>query len=192
MRNLVIHPKDLTTDYLEYSYKQIAHNTKIIRDMTLPREEYMNEISNSEKIILMGHGTSFGLLNPNSNQELLIDSIDFPQILRKKNKVFIWCNSDLYVNRFYVDHEKPILYTGMIISEKKEAEFYQINCEDSDILESNQKFSEMINHILFEVFENKTNNKVLLKKIINKYSDLKNPIIKFNKEKIFLGVCPFV
>lgn len=188
MKNLVIHPKDQTTDYLEYSYKRISDNSKIIRDVHLSKEEYMNQILNSERILLMGHGNSFGLLNPNSEEKNhLIDSIDFPKILRKKNKVFIWCDSDIYVNRFYSKHEKPILYTGMIISEKQEAKELQINCTDSDILESNQKFAETMNILLFEVFESKKTNKIKLEKIIQNYFNSKNPIINFNKDKIFLN-----
>lgn len=187
MKNLVIHPKDSSTDFLTSSYTKIKNQSKIVRELKFKKEEYLNLIDQSKKIVLMGHGTYLGLIDPSSNKNLLIDSIDFPEALKKKPKIFIWCNSDEYVHSYFAKFEKPVLYTGMIISDLDEAKIYNIECSNEDILESNFCFAKTLDFLFYEILEQEEISNLTLTKILNDFYNSKNPIIQFNKERIYFN-----
>jgi hypothetical protein len=118
---LVIHPKDLTTDCLEVIYKD--RDWDVIRDPDISPEEVWEAIEKHSRIIMLGHGTPYGLLAGHYSRGGYFTRFDHfiinqthTELLRKKDTFSIWCNSDLFFKRCDI----PGLHTGMIISEEDE------------------------------------------------------------------------
>lgn len=112
---LVIHPKDKSTDMLKLIYE--GKNYTVVNDGNIDADELYDLIEQHEKIIMLGHGTPQGLINPGRGG-YIIDSY-FAPVLKQKETVSIWCNSD----QFFRKHGIPGFHTGMIISEVYEAKY---------------------------------------------------------------------
>ena len=119
---LVIHPKDATTDCLSVIYE--GRGWDVIRDYDTPREKVMEEIKKHDRIIMLGHGTSWGLLAgtmvewPRGRKHFqrfshYIVDFEHAELLQGKDTFSIWCNSD----QFFKKYGLKGLHTGMIISE---------------------------------------------------------------------------
>ncbi len=167
IKTLVIHPQDVTTDFLKIIYSDkdwtvINHNvsTKILKQ----------QIKEHDKIIMLGHGTEEGLLGFN---RFMIDS-SLVYMLRDKDCVCIWCNADVFVNKY----ELKGFYTGMIISEYEEAIMYSLHDFSSKhIEESNKLFSDSVKHSIDKLD--------VVYEIRNMYIGDDNPIINFNKNNLY-------
>lgn len=125
MKTLVIHPSDRSTDFLKIIYENHTNDnewTILNESETLTRENLKEIISQHDRIIMMGHGVPYGLMNPcrafgKINGFLVDDSM--AKLLKTKDTISIWCWSDQYFRR----HNIKGLHTGMIISEVHEAGF---------------------------------------------------------------------
>lgn len=115
MKTLVIHPKDATTDMLKLIYKD--RDFTVVNNCNIDKDGLRELISNHDRIIMLGHGTPWGLLNPCKGGYLIDNS--FVDVLKEKETVSIWCNSD----KFFRQYGIPGFHTGMIISEVYEAKF---------------------------------------------------------------------
>lgn len=118
MKTLVIHPHDTTTLFLEPVYEHVADKTVIRGGIT--KKELASLVSSHDRIMMMGHGSPWGLLSvgqfPGAGSHII--DYDIAQLLKGKwNSVFIWCNADKYVNC----HMLKGFFTGMFISEVREA-----------------------------------------------------------------------
>ena len=162
MKTLVIHPKDSTTDFLTGIY--IDKNWTVINTNT-SKKILKEQIKTHDKIVMLGHGTKFGLLGFN---RLVIDST-WVYLLREKECVCIWCNADLFVLKYGLNG----FYTGMIISEYEEALDYSIQTNSDDILQSNLLFADSLKKS-FNVDEIKEHYK----------SDI-NAVIMFNMQNLY-------
>ena len=130
MKTLVIHPKDTTTDFLSEIYSD-KDWTVITTNPT--KKHLIQQIKEHDRIVFLGHGTEKGLLGFG---RLVIDS-DLVYLLREKQCVCIWCNSDQFVEKYGLKG----FYTGMIISEYEEAIMYCIPSDSHWISESNTDFA---------------------------------------------------
>lgn len=97
------------------------------------------------KIILIGHGTEYGLLNEKLNG-YLIDS-EMVHLLRDKEIVGIWCNASNFADKY----DLKGFFTSMFISNEKELiecgfKTFE-NCEE-EILKQNRRFSLGLNILL--------------------------------------------
>lgn len=113
---LVIHPKDETTDCLTVIYKDRGWD--VINDPGTSKEEVREAIESHDRIIMLGHGTPYGLLAAGEHgrfDHYIIDE-DMMELLATKDTFSIWCNSDQYFKLMNI----PGLHTGMIISEVME------------------------------------------------------------------------
>ena len=162
MKTLVIHPKDSTTDFLTGIYSD--KNWTVINTNT-SKKILKEQIKTHDKIVMIGHGTKFGLLGFN---RLVIDST-WVYLLREKECVCIWCNADLFVLKYGLNG----FYTGMIISEYEEALDYSIQTNSDDILQSNLLFADSLKKS-FNVDEIKEHYK----------SDI-NAVIMFNMQNLY-------
>lgn len=121
---LVIHPSDETTNMLKYVYKGKMYD--VITNPNVSKEELKKQIKSHSKIIMLGHGTPNGLINPlfaknpfTFKGDIYLIDDSFADILKEKETISIWCYSDLYFKR----HNMSGFHTGMIISEVKEANY---------------------------------------------------------------------
>lgn len=120
---LVIHPKDKTTDCLSVIYE--GRGWDVIRDYNTSRREVERQIRRHSRIIMLGHGTPYGLLAGGNIKGILDRKTHFSRFhhyivddtladaLQGKDTFSIWCNSD----KFFKVHGLKGLHTGMIISE---------------------------------------------------------------------------
>lgn len=134
MKTLVIHAADQSTDFLKPIYSDIKNCTVV--SLSLSRRQFSDLVKRHDRIIFLGHGTEKGLIGPNN---FFMDS-RFVYLLRGKSCVYIWCNADVFVEKYNLSG----FYTGMIISEYKEALHYSINCTYQEIDESNSLFAQAI------------------------------------------------
>jgi hypothetical protein len=113
-KTLVIHPKDRTTEMLKLIYKD--RDFTVLNDTDVSDYELMKLIDEHDRIIMLGHGTPSGLLNPGFGG-YIIDSY-YASVLREKETISVWCHSD----QFFRKHGIKGFHTGMIISEVYEAQ----------------------------------------------------------------------
>lgn len=167
-KTLVIHPKDVTTDFLTSLYSDNKDWT-VINDN--PSRKYLTEqIKLHDRIIMLGHGTEHGLIG---FKRLVIDS-NWVYLLRQKECVFVWCNADVFVKKY----DLTGFYTGMIISEYDEALMYCLhNFNGKDIEESNTLFSDSLKNCI------KDSN--MLDHMKANYHSTENPVIMFNQDNLY-------
>jgi len=177
MKTIIIHPSDRSTEFLSASYQ--GQNVDVLTSFNGNDIEFCQHLEPYQRIIAMGHGSPVGLFSVGQFKNIYSVSSLLLYPHKDKRLVFIWCNSDQFVNQFKCF--KPELYTGMIISETQEAYYCGIKASLHDINESNSLFAKALasglfldqNHILAEV-----------KKI---YCDVNttNPVIKYNQKRIY-------
>jgi len=163
MKTLVIHPEDPTTDFLCEIYRDKGY--KVVRKYVLPNDLRVL-LWKYDRIIMLGHGTPKGLLFFN---EFMITKFH-ADILRKKECVFVWCNSDQFV-------QKPGIkgfFTGMFISEMLEAMYCDVEAEVEDIEQSNRLFSKLVREEGFDA-----------EKVKKGYHLEDNAVLEYNKERIY-------
>ena len=181
MNTLIIHPDDRSTDFLKPIYGNITNPTLITGGVT--REEIHELIKSHDRIIMMGHGSPWGLFSVGKFKVLdsyIISNEEVHLLLQKKNSIFIWCNADKFVNR----HQLKGFYSGMFISEVGEASYCGLPGTSQEIVnESNDSFADMLGKIidkpLHETYRNiKQQYKILAES---------NPVAKYNHERLYLN-----
>ena len=145
MKTLVIHPDDRSTDFLRPIYSNIKGATVLTKDISRGRLE--KEIRAHDQILMMGHGSPYGLLNFSRIGEGMY-AVGEKQVslLRDKHCIFIWCNADQFVKR----HRLKGLYTGMFISEVKEADYCGVSTDQGTVNASNFWFADLLGSVLEE------------------------------------------
>ena len=136
---LVIHPNDRSTDFLKLVYKD--KNYDIINSCEILGDELKEIIKKYDKIIMVGHGTSMGLLNPKKGGYIIDNS--FADLLRTKETISIWCFSNMYFER----NDIIGFHTGMIISEVVEELYMLGHCplDKKEILKNMEFMSNCFN-----------------------------------------------
>jgi hypothetical protein len=61
MKTLIIHPKDSTTDFLSPIYSPLKDKTVIKGG--IPKSDLVELIMSHDRILMLGHGSPYGLLN---------------------------------------------------------------------------------------------------------------------------------
>lgn len=147
MQTLIIHPDDRSTDFLKPIYKHVDNPTIVTGGVT--RGELSEMIEEHDVIMMMGHGTTHGLMScgkfgSNDYSGYVIDWTTVPLLLDKVN-IAIWCNADVFMNKY----ELPGLYTGMFISEVGEAHYCGLpNIPQYVVDESNVIFSDILGKLI--------------------------------------------
>ena len=127
---LVIHPNDSSTTSLKYVY--LNKGFDVIDDPDIDKNILLEEIKKHKRIIMLGHGSHLGLVHPDlirygkvrsGGRPFIIDD-SFGELLKTKETISVWCNSDQYFKR----HSIPGFHTGMIISEESEAVMFLGHC----------------------------------------------------------------
>ena len=131
---LIIHPRDESTEMLKYVYE--GHCFDVCDDPNISKSDLAKLIKLHDAIIMLGHGTGDGLAYPSAIHGLkpgpdgsffMIDD-GFAALLREKKTISMWCFSDRYFQRNRIKG----FHTGMIISEKQEAELVLGDCPLSE------------------------------------------------------------
>lgn len=167
MKTLVIHPKDITTDFLSDIY---SDKDWTVININVSKSFLKKQIKEHDRIVMLGHGTGDGLIG---FKRLIIDS-NYVYLLRDKITVCIWCNADNFVKKY----DLKGFYTGMIISEMDEANLYSLyETSQANITASNILFATAI--------KNAIDSDDMLSVVQQKYKKDDNNIVNFNKERIW-------
>jgi hypothetical protein len=181
MKYLIIHPQDITTTFLSPIYANLKNKTVIKGGITKP--ELLRLINSHDRILMLGHGSPYGLLNPGQfldADSYIIDDLTALSLKRKSNSIYIWC----FASKFVHQHELSGLCTGMFISEVREANSYCFEDIDENLIgQSNERFSWIISKYFNQPIE------ILYKNLLHEYGLLAktNPIAEFNHERLYLA-----
>lgn len=193
MKTLIIHPNDKSTDFLKLIYSGIENKTVVTGGMT--KDEVRNLIAEHDRVIMLGHGTPFGLMavgqftsNPilidkaedqyhsyQLNSGFIIDDSMVDELSKKSNNIYIWCNADRFVDKYNLKG----FYTGMFISEYSEAQFCSVPTFSGEVEQSNDLFAQLMNEVVdkseFDIY----------KHIRNTYSLPMSGVTTFNKTRMY-------
>lgn len=147
-KTLVIHPQDRSTDFLIPIYMDLK-SFPDFDDVTIIRggveKDYVRQmIEESDRVIMLGHGSPSGLFSVGNfqycNNGLIIDESMVAALGRKKNNIYIWCNADQFVNRYHLNG----FYSGMFISEYGEASYCRVYAAPGEVEKSNDLFAAVV------------------------------------------------
>jgi hypothetical protein len=181
---LVIHPDDRSTDFLKPIYENLPNTTIITGGVS-----YMNlrrSIQEHDQIIMMGHGSPYGLFSignfPNSGN-YIIDPMMIDLLSEKNNNIYIWCNADVFVDRYKLNG----IYSGMFISEIGEASYCGLpDTEQTVVDESNNAFAGILgNQLLME-----TSLEQVYDNTNQAYRELaqSNKVAKYNQNRFYYAL----
>lgn len=177
---LVIHPDDRSTDFLKPIYENIPNKVVITGNFTY--DEVSSMIDEHEKIIMLGHGSPWGLFSMgrfSTPKGYIIDLNMVQQLSNKPQNIYIWCNADMFMN------QHPTLkgfYSGMFISEVGEAKYMGVFGTNQEIIdESNNGFSEILGKYSNE------NVETIYENVKNEYYELskKNKVADYNCKRLY-------
>jgi hypothetical protein len=134
MKTLVIHPEDYTTRFLKVIYED--HPEWTVIDQRIPSSELKKKIKEHDRIVMLGHGTAYGLLGWGG---MAITS-EYVYLLKEKTLFAVWCNCDGFFERYGLKG----FYTGMIISEMYEAEMMGVKTDEEELETQNWLFAESL------------------------------------------------
>jgi len=181
MKTLIIHPQDPTTNFLSQIYAPLKNKTVIRGGIT--KLEVRELIQAHDRVIMLGHGSPYGLLSRGQYFEAglyIVDESMVTSLTNKSNSIFIWCYADQFVQRCRLEG----LCTGMFISERDEADMYGFDEVDFRLIEqSNLSFA-----YIFSKYSNEPLD-VIYSKLLDEYDLLSktNPIARFNFERLYLA-----
>jgi hypothetical protein len=180
MKTLIVHPEDPTTNFLSQIYAPLPNKTVVQGSVT--KSELRSLLESHERILMLGHGSPWGLLNlgqfPGAGSHIIDKSMGLT-LKNKTSSIFIWCYADQFVER----HGLEGLYSGMFISEIGEADYYGFDNIGVDFIDqSNERFVSIVSKYINEPV------KILYQKILYEYGLLArtNPIARFNLERLYL------
>jgi len=179
MKTLIIHPEDPSTSFLDIVYSGVPNKTLITGGVN--KDELLEMIGCHDRIMMMGHGSPWGLFSVGkfkNSGNYIIDNSMIWLLSQKKDNVYIWCNADQFVKR----HELGGFYSGMFISEVGEASYCGLPGTSQDIVdESNFSFC----HILSEYINE--NKNVIYDNVRMKYGLIaeNNPVALYNHKRLY-------
>jgi hypothetical protein len=133
--------------------------------------------------MMMGHGSPAGLFSVGQfplSGGYIIDQITIPELKKKDNSVFIWCNADKFVETFNLKG----FYSGMFISEVGEASWCGLPGTSQDIVdESNYGFCNIISKYINESCD------IIHSNVKNEYGIIaeNNPVAEYNNRRLYVS-----
>lgn len=179
--NLIIHPKDESTQFLDIVYKNIPDKTVITGGVG--KHELRKLIEEHDRVMMMGHGAPSGLFGMGKFLDygwFIIDHSMVECLSKKENNVFIWCNADRFVNHYQLKG----FYSGMFISEVGEATYCGIPGTNQELIdESNFGFCNILSNYINESKEIIHNN------VLQEYGKIAedNPVALYNLKRLYLS-----
>jgi hypothetical protein len=180
MKTLVIHPTDASTDFLKPIYANVTDAT--IMNSGIGKGQVAQAITEHNRIIMLGHGSPYGLFSIGQffgKNGYVIDFTMVP-LLESKECISIWCNADQFMNK----HELNGFYSGMFISEVGEATYCGLpGMEQETVTASNDYFAELLGEVINEplsvIYEHVKENYGLLTE--------DNPVALYNHNRLYLA-----
>jgi hypothetical protein len=137
-----------------------------------------------EKIIMLGHGTPWGLLSVGQFPKVGNYVIDWSMVdllSTKTDSIYIWCHADQFVK----NNQLMGFFSGMFISEFGEAFSLGYYVSNRNLItESNDSFASCVSQNIHQPLI------VMYGTVIQEYALMAkvNPIAQFNLERLYLLV----
>lgn len=171
MKTIIVHPKDTSTEFLSVIYKDMTDY--LLVDYFITKKDLRELLSACDRAIFLGHGSQQGLFDFSMSDYVVDES--YVDILRgMKNNIYIWCNADVFVDKF----ELSGFYTGMIISDMDEAKLYNVKATIEDVDNSNINFANSIKENAH------CSPKLMVENVKIQYDNALNEVIGFNTNNI--------
>jgi len=143
------------------------------------RSELRQMVEQHDQVIMLGHGTAYGLLAVGQFYASwnVIDGSFSDLLAEKNNSIFIWCNA----NQFAQLHELKGFYTGMFISELHEAIMCGVTqATQNNVDESNDAFVKALEEVINSPTEQ------LYTAVNKQYGKLvaTNPVAAYNHQRL--------
>lgn len=180
-KTLVIHVQDKSTDFLKVIYEGKGYD--VLNEFGLnysakDANALIKKMEQYDRIIMLGHGTSQGLLNVDNGHYVgyIIDR-EFRDILAKKETISIWCNSD----RFFGPLGIKGFHTGMIISEVREASYVlgKTPLNEQETLDNMYAFATIVRLCIDEEPQ-------VMKKFILEHYNFDDDVTRYNRDNIIV------
>lgn len=179
MKTLIIHPEDKSTSFLDIVYKPITNKTVITGG--IDRNELNELIRNHDRVMMMGHGSPYGLFAVGkfiNSGTYIINESTVSLLSERDNNVFIWCNADMFVRKWNLKG----FFSGMFISEVGEAYYCGLPGTKQDIVdESNYGFCNIISKYINE------DTNTIYDSVKNEYGLIaeNNPVAYYNHSRLY-------
>ena len=180
MKTLVIHPQDITTDFLRPIYTNIKRKTVLTKNVS--RSKLLAAVRSHDMIIMLGHGSPSGLFNVSGiGKDIMVVGESLVEELRGKQLIAIWCNADKFIER----HNLTALYSGMFISEIREAVYCGVQGDQAMVDKSNSTFAALLGNMLVE---SPSDLKTVHSLVGESYEELGevNAVAKYNSDRWYL------
>ena len=180
MENLIIHPEDDSTVFLTNIYEGLPDKTVVTGG--IDKESVRDLILHASRVLMLGHGTSSGLISVGKfiNTRLFIIDYSMVDALRKQdNNIYIWCDAD----RFVRARKLKGFFSGMFISEMAEALRFDIPKPTGEMInESNFEFGTLMSKYL------DCDKRTLHASVVREYRKLaqSNPVVRYNVKRLFI------
>lgn len=182
MSTLIIHPDDSSTTFLERVYAPIEDKTVITGGYS--KREVSQMIQEHDRVMMMGHGSPWGLFA--MGQFFLTGAyiIDFNLVsilMEKKDSVFIWCHANQFVDHYKLRG----FYSGMFISEVGEAHYCHLTGVGQPFVDqSNFGFVDIVGKYINE------ETQTLHENVKREYGLIAetNPVAQYNNERLYLNL----
>ena len=142
-------------------------------NQSLEKSLLHHQISQSDRVIAMGHGLPQGLLGHGS---LVIDEQEVEIFRNQHENIYLWCNADCFLRRYGLKG----FATGMFISEPTEALILNVEATWKQIEESNNLFADIIGASL-DLSCGEIKNRVM-----ELYRIEGNKVVEYNRKNIFV------
>lgn len=185
MKTLIIHPADNSTVFLSVIYKGMKNVTLLTgrdeNNNSITQDDIKKLIPQFDRIIMMGHGSPFGLFSAGgfSGERGYIINQSLVEVLKDNpNNIYIWCNADQFVNYYKLKG----FFSGMFISELGEAYYCKVENPTREMVkDGNFRFVELVK-------EYRTRpSKVIHNNVKRRYLKLSenNGCIKYNGKRLY-------
>jgi hypothetical protein len=180
MKTLVIHPKDSSTDFLKAVYAGIPNAKVLTGGMSVWEVDL--EIQAADRVIMLGHGTRYGLLSVGqfTGSGYVVDAQSAQLLEGKKECIFIWCYASDYVKT----HGLKGFSSGMFISEVAEADYCGIpNQTQEDVDVQCEYFCNLVGRVVTK------KSKEIFNFVSKEYGELvvHNKMAEYNHKRLFLA-----
>lgn len=181
MKHLILHPSDPSTSFLTPIYKNLPNGTVMSSGKT--KEQVLKAIQEHDHIIMLGHGSPFGLFAVGQFTGLgytgyIIESGLKDLLMKKKQLTAIWCYAQQFVEATGLPRT---YYSNMFCSEVLECSMMGFEATEEQVEESNWCFSKNLGeHIL------KLPNEIHAAMQDGAYANLAkiNPVAAYNFERL--------
>lgn len=182
MKTLVIHPNDPSTGFLDVLYKgRLGEYVLLTEKDSNSMVDDMLRSDEFDCVMMLGHGTEYGLLAPNGNDmfgRLIISGRNVQALRDYKKLIGIWCNANIFAEKYGLSG----LFSGMVVSELSEAADWNISASEEELMEHRRLWAQ---HLAESLDKHPDNLEEVCKEMNCHITEKSSLLEKFNYESVY-------